>query len=293
MPLCCTTTMNTSRVSTLASAVSVALLLALGGCVSSSGDASLDESPDPSSTVPDVETLDPEGGGDPVAEAAPDDRLRAELAAAMATNRVVRYSEAWTVLADGARVAPGRIELFYTERVIDEDDRASGDDQAELDFWNREHVWPRSFGIDETPAETDLHNLVPVDMTVNSARSNRLYDDDGRAHRECERCLIGDGSWAPPPERRGDAARIAFYMDVRYDGLTDRGVPDLALSDEPNAAGARFGRLSTLIRWHCEDGVSSEEIRRHAAAAAAQGNRNAFVDAPELVEQVYGVRCPW
>ena len=73
-------------------------------------------------------------------------------------------------------------------------------------------------------------------------------------------------------------------------GWADRGVPELALSDEPDAASARFGRLSMLIRWHCEDGVSADEIRRHEAAAA-QDNRNAFVDAPELVERVYGVRC--
>ena len=283
--------MNTPRVSVCSSTINVVLLLVLGGCVSSTGDVGLDESPDQPSTAPGVEGLDPAREGEPADAAAPDDVLRAELAAAMATNRVARYSEAWTVLAIGARIAPGRIELFYTGRLIDEDDRASGDAQTEVDFWNREHVWPRSFGIDETPAETDLHNLVPVDMTVNSARSNRVYDDDGRPHRECERCLIGDGSWAPPLGRRGDAARIAFYMDVRYDGLDDRGVPDLALSDEPDTGGARFGRLSTLLRWHCEDGVSAEEIRRHEAAAAAQGNRNAFVDAPELVERVYGVRC--
>ena len=216
---------------------------------------------------------------------------RDELATAMASGRVPRYAEAWTVLADGARVAPGLIRLFYTRRVIAETNRASGANQAEGDFWNREHIWPRSFGIDDTAGATDLHNLVPVDATVNSARGNRVYDDDGQPHRECGDCLIGNGSWAPPPEARGDAARIAFYMDVRYDGVDDLDVPDLALGDAPERAAFRFGRLSTLLRWHCGDPVSAEEVQRHEAAATAQGNRNAFVDAPELVESVYGVAC--
>ena len=103
---------------------------------------------------------------------------------------------------------------------------------------------------------------MPVDATVNSARGNRIYDDDGSPHRECRSCLIGNGSWAPSPEARGDATRIAFYMAVRYDGVDDLDVPDLVLGDVPERAADRFGRLSTLLRWHCVDPVSAEERRQ-------------------------------
>lgn len=126
---------------------------------------------------------------------------------------------------------------------------------------------------------------------MNSARSNRFYSEDGEPHRECNRCLIGPGSWAPPLEVRGDAARIAFYMDVRYEGKDGSDVPDLSLGDEPDTDDSRFGKLSTLLSWHCEDVVSVEEVQRHEAVVRVQGNRNAFVDTPQLVEDVYGVSC--
>ena len=92
-------------------------------------------------------------------------------------------------------------------------------------------------------------------------------------------------------EAKGDVARAAFYMDVRYEGAADDTVPDLALGDEPDAGARRFGVLSTLVAWHCSDPVSAEEVRRHEVVAAAQGNRNVFVDEPRLAGKVYGFVC--
>jgi len=54
-----------------------------------------------------------------------------------------RYSAAWTVLADGTRVAPGQIRSFCAGRIVDETSRASGVNQAERDFWNREPICSR------------------------------------------------------------------------------------------------------------------------------------------------------
>ncbi len=43
--------------------------------------------------------------------------------------------------------------------------------------WNREHLWCNSYGIDKRgPAYSDLHNLKPADASVNSARSNKIFD---------------------------------------------------------------------------------------------------------------------
>src|SRR5262249_10321340 len=43
--------------------------------------------------------------------------------------------------------------------------------------WNREHLWPNSYGIDgHMPAYSDLFNLRPEDEMVNSARGNKYYD---------------------------------------------------------------------------------------------------------------------
>ena len=238
-------------------------------------------------------------GDDPVA--APDDaplpaeereRLRAALSEEMAERQQVRrYGDAWTVLAEAAEVAPGAIRLFYTRRIVPATDRASGPNQGEADFWNREHVWPQSFGLKGNPARTDLHNLVPADRTVNSARGNKAFDEATTPHHECRGCRVSRTAWEPDPEVQGDVARIAFYMDVRYEGAPGDEVPDLVLDDTTSSAAARFGELSTLARWHCADPISSEERQRHEVVANAQGNRNAFVDTPTLAEEVFGFSC--
>ena len=232
--------------------------------------------------------LEPEEPARTAADAA---ALRASLSAAMSDHAPLPYGDAWDVLAEGAEVSPGAIRLFYTRRIVPSDARASGADQAEGDYWNREHVWPRSYGLEDADAETDVHNLVPVDRTVNSSRGNKVFDEADTPHHECAVCRVSGEAWEPAPEVQGDVARIAFYMDVRYEGGLTDDVPDLSLSDDPAPDAARFGVLSTLIDWHCRDPVSGEEVRRHEVAARAQGNRNAFVDAPELAGEIYGFEC--
>ena len=207
----------------------------------------------------------------------------------MAGNRVLPYSATWEVVAEGARLDATSIRLFYTRRAVATSARASGADQGESDHWNREHVWPQSYGIGDNAARTDVHNLVPVDATVNSARGNKPFDEAIVVHPECTVCRVSPEAWEPSPEVQGDVARIAFYMDVRYEG--EDGVPDLVLTDDLDPARARFGHLSTLARWHCDDPVSEEEIRRHEVAANAQGNRNVFVDSPHLAESLFGFSC--
>ncbi len=80
-------------------------------------------------------------------------------------------------------------------------------------------------------------------------------------------------------------------MDVRYEGASIDGVSDLSLGESPDPIVRRFGRLSTLLRWHCADPVSDVERRRHEAAARAQGNRNVFIDEPALVNSVFRASC--
>jgi len=141
------------------------------------------------------------------------------------------------------------------------------------------------------PAKTDLHNIVPADQTVNSSRGNKFFDYGTTPHPECALCRTTTEAWDPPDEVKGDIARRLFYVDVRYEGLLNDAVGDLSLADTPNANNKVFGKLSTLLEWHCADPVSEDEVRRHQTAASIQGNRNAFVDSPELVSDIYNHDC--
>ena len=172
--------------------------------------------------------------------------------------------------------------------------------------WNREHCWPRSYGLsatgDEGAAdESDLFNLRACLTDVNQIRGDRVYDEADPAHPNdpavappgAPECLYdadrGQGEiWTPRPSEKGDLARAMLYMAVRYDG-SDAGTLDLELGDEANASRAVFGNLTTLLQWHLDDPVSTEERRRNDLIHDRyQGNRNPFVDRPEFVAKIFG-----
>lgn len=169
--------------------------------------------------------------------------------------------------------------------------------------WSREHIWPQSRGNFTTDAAgigTDVHNLRPEDISVNSARSNRWYsecstpylDDGGTIYTGCFSCSAPD-VWEPRPEVKGDVARIIFYMATRYEGLD--GELDLEIVDYfPDDASTEpiFAKLSDLLAWHAADPVDAYEINRNNVIYSFQHNRNPFIDHPEYVSYIWGDIVP-
>ena len=193
--------------------------------------------------------------------------------------------------------------------------------------WNREHLWPQSYGVGKSsgltaaaPPRTDLHALVPSLQALNSARSNRAFaqitdwpNDDARCGPKypgcetpaCTKTTCGvkgtaqwgtdPGFWTPPARYRGFIARALFYMAVRYDG-DEPNTHNLTLGETPakgeSGSGGKapyvFGALSHLLRWHDDHPVEAWERARNDAACAVQGNRNPFTDKPELAAVVFG-----
>jgi len=90
----------------------------------------------------------------------------------------------------------------------------------------------------------------------------------------------------PRDKVKGDLARIILYMDLRYEGAG--GEPDLVVQESLNSGGTTFAVLSTLIAWHWADPVDSFEMNRNNVIHNMQGNRNPFIDHPELVHYIYG-----
>ena len=97
------------------------------------------------------------------------------------------------------------------------------------DGWSREHVWAKSHGDfgTTTGTGTDLHNLKPEDVSVNSTRSNKDFDDGGTIVTDSSPpsgydgtldCYTTSTTWEPPDAVKGDVARIIFYMVTRYEG---------------------------------------------------------------------------
>ncbi len=218
------------------------------------------------------------------------DQLRAsvhqQLAAGHTPLTYGQTDEAMEIIhADPAQA--GRLILFYTGRSQDVDDWVSGDAQ---DGWNREHLWPQSRGAGSLPMKSDLFHLMPTDASVNQNRGNLGFDLGGLPEGEAPDTFLDGDSFEPRDAVKGDVARAMFYMDLRYEGTG--GEPDLELVDSlPPTGGIQLGDLCTLLAWHRSDAVSAEERERNDRTEAAQGNRNLFIDQPDLADDIYGPSC--
>jgi len=191
------------------------------------------------------------------------------------------------------------VKLIYKDILVD------ASDYGTASTWNREHIWPKSRGVGYNgPDFTDIHHLRPADWSVNAARGNRYFANCGVVNPQTE-CVIpahheapgtADDStiFLPPPNNRGDVARSLFYMATRYSQGSDVGTEGLPLilSDCPDDHGGgsnKMGYLSQLLQWHIDDPVDDAEMERNGRVCTLwQGNRNPYIDFPELVEIHFG-----
>lgn len=152
---------------------------------------------------------------------------------------------------------------------------------------NTEHLWCNTYGIDSTePRYSDLFNLRPCDQKANSDRADKFYDNGGSPDANAPLCKTDADSWEARDVEKGDLARAMFYMATCYAGN------NFALTDNTSlitTSGAYMGKLSTLLAWHYQDPVSTEErARNHLIYTDYQHNRNPYVDHPEYVWTIFG-----
>ena len=166
--------------------------------------------------------------------------------------------------------------------------------------WNREHVWAKSRGDFGTSrgAGTDCHNLRAADISTNSARSNRNFDEADVQYIDQSGQYSGTTNsytsssafiWEPRDEVKGDIARTIFYMATRYEGENNE--PDLELTEELLDQGSIapiHAKLSVLLTWHQQDPVDNYERRRNDIVYSYQNNRNPYVDHPEYISMIWG-----
>lgn len=144
---------------------------------------------------------------------------------------------------------------------------------------NVEHTWPQSRFTGKYRADiqkSDLHHLFPTDSQMNSVRGNNWFGEVVKDTKilKCKNVRFGKTAsgghdvFEPPKEHQGNVARALFYFSTRYD-----------LPIDPN-------QEAFLRKWNKEDPVDAEERDRNDKIAAVQGNRNPFVDYPELADKI-------
>lgn len=152
---------------------------------------------------------------------------------------------------------------------------------------NIEHTWPQSSfseDYDKMMQKTDLHHLFITDAKANHLRGHQHFGEvqnflSGKG--QCKNAGLGilvqppaNVAWSsndyyqPPSFHRGNVARALFYFATRY---------QLKINDTQEYF---------LRKWHKEDPVDEIDVIRNDRIEAIQGNRNPFIDFPELVDKI-------
>ncbi|MEO3777194.1 endonuclease [Micromonospora sp. B11E3] len=213
--------------------------------------------------------------------------LRSALHSIIRTQTKLSYDQVWEALKDTDQdpANANNVILLYSGRSQSKASNGGG-----VDDWNREHVWAKShgdFGTATGPG-TDVHHLRPEDVTVNSTRGNKDFDNGGSAVSQCPDCFSDADSFEPRDAVKGDVARMIMYMAIRYEG--DDGWPNLEMNNSvTNGTAPYHGRQSVLLAWHQLDPPDAFEKRRNQVIYDRwQRNRNPFIDHPEWAAAVWG-----
>lgn len=161
---------------------------------------------------------------------------------------------------------------------------------------NIEHSFPKSWwGGDKNQAYKDLFNLMPCEISINTAKSNYAMGvvSSVKTNNGCTKVGTGKAGnktanlWEPADEWKGDFARSYFYMVTAYSDLvwTGEGLTMLEKDEWPTLQRWAY---ELFLTWNRQDPVDDIERQRNEAVYGIQGNRNPFVDFPNLPEYIWG-----
>lgn len=166
----------------------------------------------------------------------------------------------------------------------------------------REHSVPKSWwkkngSVEYTPAYSDLWNLYPSNGEANQKKSNYPFGPTSKPRYNNGVTKVGppdagygggaSSVFEPADQYKGDFARAIFYMATVYDDL------DWAINymfRKENWPTLNTWSVSMLLQWARNDRVDQKEIDRNNLVEQYQGNRNPYIDFPELAEYVWGLR---
>ena len=189
---------------------------------------------------------------------------------------------------------------FYTGRLRSE---------LESTTLNREHVWPKSkASYYQINGGADHHHLRPSISSVNLAKSDHCFTDIpddayGRTTSNIEgqvvlELLKSEGKVEVRDSIKGDIARILLYVYCRweqpnlYSDVATGNLPALDKDDSSNNGTRAIEDLDTLLRWCEKDPVDRWEMGRNDQTENIQGNRNVFIDYPELAWLMFDMEPP-
>ena len=235
-----------------------------------------------------------------------DEQLMAALEGIIYTHTQLDYNELWDCYVTTDMGNDGYYIDMYSTCKYNHSSYHVGTASYVGQGLNREHSFPKSwFGGEVYPMYTDLMMIIPTDGFVNQRRSNYPYgvcngtDAVTYTNEELGVTMLGKSTYngysakvfEPDDEYKGDFARIYFYMVTCYksDVANWPGCDQLDYLDNNYKAFSNWS-IQMLMEWHRADPVSAKELKRNEGVYVKQGNRNPYVDHPELAEYIWGTK---
>ncbi len=174
-----------------------------------------------------------------------------------------------------------------------------GNQMAEGDCYNREHLVPQSSFNSAFPMQSDIHHVIPTDGRVNNFRGSLpfgIVDDtdpglwtslNGSKRGNSDVSGYSGDVFEPIDEFKGDIARALLYFVTRYEDTVD-GYTSFDMFNGTNDQAFQTWAIDMLLDWHYNiDPVDQRERDRNNAAYNFQGNANPFVDHPEYAAMIW------
>lgn len=167
-------------------------------------------------------------------------------------------------------------KLILNQRVSSKEIKRQVRDISKQHKFNAEHVVPQSWFNAKEPMKGDLHHLFACEPDCNVVRSNFAYYEFRKAEylkNVRNQCGIFEMGRFEPEYGKGTVARATFYFLLRY----------------PKKIKRQYRKkinIALLRRWHVQFPVNEYEKHRNKAIFEIQGNRNPFIDFPELINRL-------
>jgi len=162
---------------------------------------------------------------------------------------------------------------------------------------NCEHTVPQSWFNEVVRMRSDIHHLFPTYDTWNSDRGSDPFAEipDNQTTKWVrgtqsqssiptanidEYSEDAPGRYEPREDHKGNLARAVFYFYTMHAGQS---------FDSGKGVITAVADLNTLYQWHLNDPVDDRERERNRRVEVAQGNRNPYIDYPELVAKAWGL----
>lgn len=228
-------------------------------------------------------------------------KLLAKLNEKISKHSKLDYRDTWAYKSRIDIDSKGKIIDMYSDCSLGSNEYCNNsnfDTEEFCECYNREHSLPKSFwgGSTSEPMYTDVVHVIPIDNATNSKRSAWAYGVVSKNvtwSNDVGSKLGSNGSYTvfePQDEYKGDIARIYFYMLTCYQDkdFTKGGQGSRCFTYNNGVAGFMPAFQNLLLTWHRNDPVSDREQTRNNRIETYQGNRNPYVDNPDLIEYIWG-----